>query len=502
MRGVTDVAGDRAVFQGEIKVASRIVDHLSSGIYKSPAACLKELINNAYDADALHVHVSVKPDADRIIVQDDGTGFSRDEFVAHFSRIAESSKREESDTTTSGRPKIGRIGIGFIAANELCEKLEIFSTQINSDELLHVTINFRIMRTDTAKRRREGGDFAKADYVGEMLPANPNDHHTTLILKEIRGEARDLLAGAAARHRPGSLYGKSSESISDALADPKLRSWTDLDSYSQTQLRVGLNVPVAYAPAWAPDTILSDGLGQFSAEAKTLNLTVRYDGTDVRKPIVLRPGEKRTLTRTFEHRGDRVAARGYFYAQHGRIQPEELQGVLVRIRHAAVGEYDKTYWDFPISEGPLLKTWISGEVWADDRLEDAMNIDRSTLRDVHPAYVELRQALHGFLSVFLKDVRRELYGAGATERRAHRARGEMRQIERVVADRTAVAPQAMEEVKETWREEAGSDTGADRLTRKYTVSQLYDIVIGVAEEVLPKPFLARFIKRLTDRLRK
>lgn len=489
-------------FRGEIKVASRIVDHLSSGIYKSPAACLKELINNAYDADALNVYVSVKPDADRIIVQDDGTGFSRDEFVNHFRRVAESRKRQYSDTTENGRPKIGRIGIGFIAANELCQELEIYSTQIDSEELLHVTINFRIMRTDTAERRRKGGDFAKADYVGEILRANPEDHHTTLILKEIRGEARHLLAGVSARHKPGSLYGKSPESIADDLANPKLRSWTDLDSYSQTLLRIGLNVPVAYAPAWAPEAVRNNGLDHFSAEASALNLTLRYDGTDVRKPIVLRPGEKRAMTRPFQHCGDRVEARGYFYAQHGRIQPEELQGVLVRIRHAAVGEYDKTYWGFPASEGPLFKTWISGEVWANDGLEDAMNIDRSTLRDVHPAYVELRQALHEFLSRFLKDVRRELYGAGATERRVYRAKGEMRQIERVAADRTAVAPQAMEEVAETWRDEAESDTGALKLTRKYTVSQLYDIVIGVAEDVLPKQMLARFVKRLTDRLRK
>ena len=489
-------------FEGEIKVASRIVDHLSSGIYKSPAACLKELINNAYDADALNVYVSVKPDADRIIVQDDGTGFSREEFVAHFGRIAESRKRQDSETTTSGRPKIGRIGIGFIAANELCQELEIFSTQINSEELLHVTINFRIMRTNTSERRREGGDFAKADYVGEILRTNRKEHHTTLILKEIRGEARDLLAGVAARHKPGSLYGKSPESIADVLADPKLRSWTDLDSYSQTLLRIGLNVPVAYAPAWAPEAVLANGLDQFSAETNTLDLTLKYDGTDVRKPIVLRPGDKRTLTRTFEHRGDRVVAQGYFYAQHGRIQPEELQGVLVRIRHAAVGEYDKTYWGFPASEGPLFKTWVSGEVWANDGLEDAMNIDRSTLRDVHPAYVELRQALHEFMSRFLKDVRRELYGAGATERRVYRAKAQMRKIEGVVANRIAVAPQAMEDVKDTWRDEAESDTGALKLTRQYTVSQLYDIVIGVAEEVLPKRLLGRFVRRLTDRLRK
>ncbi len=55
-------------FHGEIRVASRIVDYLSSGLYESPSAALKELINNSYDADAINVAVYVKPDADRIII--------------------------------------------------------------------------------------------------------------------------------------------------------------------------------------------------------------------------------------------------------------------------------------------------------------------------------------------------------------------------------------------------------------------------------------------------
>src|SRR3954447_5017748 len=74
---------DAESFDGAIKVASRIVDFLSSGLYETPAACLKELVNNSYDADAKTVHVLVKPDAARIIVSDDGTGFSREEFVQH-----------------------------------------------------------------------------------------------------------------------------------------------------------------------------------------------------------------------------------------------------------------------------------------------------------------------------------------------------------------------------------------------------------------------------------
>src|SRR2546425_11430036 len=96
-------------FSGEIKVASSIVDYLSSGLYESPAACLKELINNSYDADAKNVAVFVKPDADRIIIEDDGMGMSKDEFIRHFERISESHKRDESSKTHSGRPVIGKI---------------------------------------------------------------------------------------------------------------------------------------------------------------------------------------------------------------------------------------------------------------------------------------------------------------------------------------------------------------------------------------------------------
>ena len=75
-------------FSGEITVAARIIDLLSSGLYESPAACLKELINNSYDADARNVEIFVKPDANRIIIQDDGEGMSREDAYAAVQRCA------------------------------------------------------------------------------------------------------------------------------------------------------------------------------------------------------------------------------------------------------------------------------------------------------------------------------------------------------------------------------------------------------------------------------
>src|SRR5438477_1764283 len=148
---------------GEIIVASRIVDYLSSGLYQTPAACLKELVNNGYDADATEVEILVKPDGDRIIVSDNGSGMDYSDFVANFTRISESNKRTASQTTARQRPKIGFIGIGFIAANELCEEMQILSTKAGSEELIDVTIDFTLMQEDPEARRKDGGDFAKGD---------------------------------------------------------------------------------------------------------------------------------------------------------------------------------------------------------------------------------------------------------------------------------------------------------------------------------------------------
>ena len=151
-------------FEGKIRVAARVIDFLSSGLYQSPGSCLKELINNSYDADATTVVVSVKPDADFVAIEDDGEGMTRDQFVRHFSNVAESHKRDGGEFTASGRRQIiGKIGIGFIAANELCDEMEIYSTCKDSTDLLHVIIDFGEIRNrpfmdrKSERCRREGG---------------------------------------------------------------------------------------------------------------------------------------------------------------------------------------------------------------------------------------------------------------------------------------------------------------------------------------------------------
>lgn len=498
---------DEDKFQGEIVVASRIVDYLSSGLYESPAACLKELINNSFDADAKRVNVFVKPDADRIIIEDDGFGLNRSEFEKHFSRISESYKREESETTPLGRPKIGKIGIGFIAANEICDVMEIVSTKKGSTELLEVSIRFDIMRQDVDNRRSNNGEITKADYEGDVtFNADKNSHYTHIFLKKIRGEAQAILAGAGTTEFSAgkkSLYGKLPSTMCKILAARDLRSWDTFDDYSKNLLKIGLNVPVAYHDEWILPTLKSK-VKDIERSASELNFSLFIDGSEIRKPIVFSPPEpEKTIVIQFNFEGENVAAEGYFYAQYSMIRPQELQGVLIRIRNAAVGEYDPSFLGFSSSEGPLFQAWISGEIIADDRLEEAMNIDRRTLREAHPAYTELQQAVHEHISELIKRVRSEIYGERSKEQQASKAQDIVQKISDVADKQVAdVSPKAASAIKKSWSDTTRKEPNQKQLLKRFPVHSLYEIVVEVAKDVLNQRQLEEFLSRLTERLKK
>lgn len=501
-------------FEGKITVGSRIIDYLSSGIYKSPAACLKELVNNSYDADAKLVRVLVKPDADRIIIEDDGMGMTLVTFQAHFDRISESHKRDTSDITPMGRPKIGKIGIGFIAANEICDQMEIFSTVAGSPELLHVTINFEEMRNQAEQSRKGNtGELAKADYNGELLQASDDEHYTTIFLKKIRGHAQDLLIGAARQAAQRRLLGSAEGQVEDTLYGlnagtvrrrlANLSSWSALDQYSQTMLGVALNVPVRYHNAWFPPEQRSQ-VKSFEEAVNALGFIVEYDGTELRKPVVLTGGEdKQYLVRTVRFDGEHVGAHAWFYGQRKTLKPEDINGVLIRIRNAAVGEYDDTFLGFPHTAGPLFQRWITCEIYADDRLEDALNIDRRTLREAHSSYVELREWFHEELYTFLAEVRNKLYTEPASERKRNQTEAEVEKLKQVAeAIGISYGEDLSQRISEAWAPPTGRrQPGRADINSKFTVSTLYETVLAVARDTLPEEQARAFIAELTRKLR-
>jgi len=495
------------VISGEIKVASKIVDYLSSGLYESPASCLKELVNNAYDANATRVEIFIKPDADRIIISDNGTGLTPKEFVRHFSLISESHKRDESESTESGRPKIGKIGIGFIAANEICNVMEIHSTKQGSSELLIVSINFDKMRLDVSERTDEDKKITKADYEGKVEEAPENDHYTIVFLKGIKDSVKEILASpnlSSSEIREGSLkaitlYGKSCESVEKVLQDTSIKSWDDFDLYSESILQVALNIPVSYHENWLP--IPYKKLAKkFMDDTKELNFSVSIDGIELRKPIVFSPGETPAFVSQFSFEGEHVSANGYFYAQNRAIKPQNLNGILIRIRNAAIGTYDSTFLDFPSTIGYLYKKWISAEVWASDSLEKAMNIDRKTLRVAQAEYIELQEEIHKHLKGVIKSVGEEIYQKGRVERKYVNAKKAIEDLHKLSEIKSAAFDKGSAKKLITAWDKVDKSKVETLILKKYSVTEVYKAVIGVAEEVLTPDQAKRFIEALTKRL--
>jgi hypothetical protein len=236
----------------------------------------------------------------------------------------------------------------------------------------------------------------------------------------------------------------------------------------------------------------------FENHVKRLDFTVRYDGFDLRKPIVFVGGGKSFVSK-FSFSGERVDANGYFYAQHGSIKPLELHGLLVRIRNAAVGEFDPSFWGFSASEYSLIQRWVSAEIWADDRLEEAMNIDRRTLRVTHPAYVELRDVIHKELRSVFSQVRTRIYEATSKGKKIERASESSSAIVAITRSDSDIDPAAIRTIASAWKQT--DDPHLQKaLLKKYSVDELYAIVVEIALQTLNPKQRAEFLRRLTDRL--
>ncbi len=95
----------------QIRVHERALAHLSRGLYRSPASALRELVSNAWDANATQVNIDTNyPNFFQLAVEDNGDGFGEEEFERLMGGgIGNSEKRVAEKTLKYGRPTIGRL---------------------------------------------------------------------------------------------------------------------------------------------------------------------------------------------------------------------------------------------------------------------------------------------------------------------------------------------------------------------------------------------------------
>jgi hypothetical protein len=93
-------------------------------LYSESIELIRELVNNAYDADATEVHI--KMTRELIEVRDNGTGMDREGLQQYFN-IGSPEKILKSTSPLYRRDRIGQFGIGKFASLSACECFEIFT---------------------------------------------------------------------------------------------------------------------------------------------------------------------------------------------------------------------------------------------------------------------------------------------------------------------------------------------------------------------------------------
>ena len=122
---------------------SRVLEILTSEIYDSPTAFLRENVQNAYDAILMRctaqnipvagrsIEITVEPS--RLIVRDDGIGMSEDVLKNNFWKAGSSGKKTEL-AQRSG--VIGTFGIGAMANFGVCTSLRVETRHIGSSDTI------------------------------------------------------------------------------------------------------------------------------------------------------------------------------------------------------------------------------------------------------------------------------------------------------------------------------------------------------------------------------
>ncbi len=159
------------------QVDSRLATLLSQE-YSSSERALKELVDNAWDADAQQVTIVLpKPmSGDPIVIQDDGTGMTEEELRRHYLSIA-TDRRSRRGERTVGKNRLvkGRKGIGKFAGLMAAAVMTV-ETRARG-RLCRITL-----RLDDLSQVE---DIEQLDIGLHTEPCGPELHGTTITLSDL-----------------------------------------------------------------------------------------------------------------------------------------------------------------------------------------------------------------------------------------------------------------------------------------------------------------------------
>lgn len=495
---MTDIASEigKSAKRVQITASEKIIADISTGIYRTPAAALKELITNAYDADATEVRIDTDvPRFSQLVVKDDGSGISLERFLEVLQHIGGSRKRLDSSTGLTPihrRKYIGRIGIGLLAVAQLGQRFYVSSTVKGQQTRFLAEVDLRPFHKDDAALRRLGDsgdgeeviDIGSVRYV-EGLPETSASHYTVItvpdpkagLISEMLSQMREFVGSKP--HFTLKNRARDFKKIVEAVQSSK-RADIVLDSYHYLAWELGLLCPVKYLEGgpFKQGSRKVEGAGGIELEEPS-KFNVLFDDLDIRRPILF-PNPRAVgysgpdpivYPISWKHIVAKrpVEITGYIYVQQPHVDAHELNGVQLRVRGVGIGPYDKSLMGYPYDEG-IKFGQVSGEIYVKEGLESALNIDRSSFRETDPHYLAIRAHLWNLLQTKIFPAQKSRQNLVKVQRDALRLEADEKDLASALADAPApVGPRpVISPAKKKTTESAGSGKKSIGKTSKST----------------------------------
>jgi len=334
----------RTSWERHLSVDRRIVRLLSASTYEDFPGAIREMVSNAYDADATKVDVEIDLKSDTIKVTDDGNGMTPDEF-GFFLRIA-GRQHGRRISPEFGRQRIGQFGIGFLAIFPFGKRIQVSSTARRSDVWFEATISAEKFFQE-GQKPVDVGDIPIPGYEVSD-PKYQDQHGTTIVISNLSEMTERYF-------KPRNINIKKSRQT--------ILSWSPMDRLIWTLTE---NLPLGY-PEESPYKEAFADLGQ-------AGIRVSLNG----KPLFRNaPGSDILENDMWEHGG--IKCRYVIATDWKSIRPDEARYLKQRLRNVGIG--DRTGFGLLVGRGYSRSRWLTGEVRILEGFDDLLSINRNSFRD-------------------------------------------------------------------------------------------------------------------------
>jgi len=147
--------------------------------YQSTERALKELVDNAWDADAEHVWITLPEPmrAEPVVIRDDGAGMTEQEVRQEYLFIANDRRSRKGDRTPQKKRQVkGRKGVGKFAGLSAARTMTLL-TRVRGVET-SITI-------DRQELEEAGKDIERVQLPVQRAACALSEHGTTIVLSEL-----------------------------------------------------------------------------------------------------------------------------------------------------------------------------------------------------------------------------------------------------------------------------------------------------------------------------